>query len=116
MTSVNGHNIHKCPNCSGQLSAPSYSSYNVEVSGPLLSWVKCSLCNNSFVLSQQTLLGYLPPLTPIPLNHGGLDLVGETIVEKMLNLQRQTEAYQASNGSNVNRPSTAAFVTPPKAD
>ena len=116
MTSINGYNIHKCPSCSGELSAPNFTAYNVKISGPLLSWVKCSHCDMTFELSKQTLLGYLPPLPPVPLNHGGFDLVGETIVEKMLDLQRQTEAHHASNGIGHNRPPSAIFVTPPKAN
>ena len=114
MTSVNGHNIHRCPSCNGDLSTPSYSSYNIKISGPLLSWVKCSHCNNIFELCKETLLGYLPPLPPMPLNHGGFDLVGETFEEKMLDLQRQTETYHASNGGDLNRPPAAVFVDPPK--
>lgn len=52
----------------------------------------------------------------MPLSHGGFDLVGETFEEKMLDLHRQTEAYHASNGINVNRPPTAVFLTSPKVD
>jgi len=50
----------------------------------------------------------------MPLNHGGFDLVGETFEEKMLDLQRQTETYHASNGGDLNRPPAAVFVDPPK--
>ena len=114
MTSINGYNIHKCPGCKGELSAPNYTTYNVKISGPLLSWVKCNHCNNTFQLSKQTLLAYLPPLPPIPLNHGGFDLVGETFEEQMQDLKRQTAAFHASNGVNLNRPPSAVFVDPPK--
>lgn len=116
MTSVNGYNIHKCPSCNGELSAPNYSSYNVKISGPVLSWVQCSHCRNTFELSKNTLAGYLPPLPPMPLSHGGFDLVGETFEEQVIDLHRQTEAYHASNGTNVNRPPIAVFVKSTKAD
>ena len=116
MTSVTGHNVHECPSCKGELSVPNYSSCKVNLLGQPLSWVKCSHCINIFELNKNTQVGYLPPPSPIPLDHGGFDLVGETFEEKMLDLHHQTEAYHASNGSNVNRPPTAAFVTPPKAD
>lgn len=69
-----------------------------------------------FELSKNTFVRYLPPLQPMPLSHGGFDLAGETFEETMLDLHHQTVAYLASNGSNVNRPPTAAFVTPPKTD
>lgn len=52
----------------------------------------------------------------MPLSHGGFDLVGETFEEQVIDLHRQTEAYHASNGTNVNRPPMAVFVTSPKAD
>jgi len=116
MTSINGYNIHKCPSCRGELSAPNYTTYNVKISGPLLSWVKCSHCDMTFELSKQTLLGYLPPLPPVTLNHGGFDLVDETFEEQMQDLKRQTEAHHASNGIGLNRPPSAIFVTPPKAN
>lgn len=58
-------------------------------------------------------MGYLPPLPPIPLDHGGFDLVGKTFEEKMLDLKRQTETYHASNGININRPPMTIFVTSP---
>ena len=114
MTSVNGHNIHRCPSCCGELTTPRYTSYNVHISGPLLSWVKCSHCNNTFELGKETLLGYLPPLPPIPLYHGGFDLVGETFEEQMQDLKRQTAAFHAINGGDLNRPPAAVFVHPPK--
>lgn len=116
MTSVSGYNVHKCPSCNGELSTPSYSSYNVKISGPVLSWVQCSYCANTFELSKHTLVGYLPPPPPTPINSGGFDLVGETFEDKMLDLHRQTEAYHASNGTSVNRPPMVVFVESPKAD
>ena len=114
MSSVIGFNIYECPSCKGQLSTPRYSSYNVNISGPLSSWVKCSHCNNTFELSKETLLGYLPPLPPIPLNYGGFDLVGETFEEQMQDLKQQTAAFHAINGGDLNRPPAAVFVDPPK--
>ena len=114
MSSVIGFNIYECTCCKGQLSTPRYSSYNVNISGPLLSWVKCSHCNNTFELSKQPLLGCLPADAPMPITHGGFDLVGETFEEKMQDLNRQTAAFHASNGVNLNRPPSAVFVDPPK--
>jgi hypothetical protein len=67
-------------------------------------------------LSKNTLAGYLPPLPPMPLSHGGFDLVGETFEEQVIDLHRQTEAYYASNGTNVNHPPIAVFVKSTKAD
>ncbi len=116
MTSVSGYNIHKCPSCKGELSTPNYSSYNVKISGPLPTWVQCAHCSHTYELSKLTLVGYLPPLPAIPIGHGGFDLVGETFEEKILDLHRQTKAYHASNGSNVNRPPLAVFLTPSTAD
>lgn len=110
MTSVSGYNIHKCPSCNCDLSAPSYSSYSVKISGPLLSWVKCPLCNKTFELSKGTQVGYSPPPPPIPLDHGGFDLVGKTFEEKMLDLKRQTAAHNAANGVNLERPPDAIFI------
>ena len=116
MSSVIGFNIYECPSCKGQLSTPRYSSYNVNISGPLSSWVKCSHCNHTFELSKQTLLGCLPADAPMPISQGGFDLVGKTFEEKMLDLKRQTEAHHASNGIGHNRPPSAIVVTPPKAN
>jgi hypothetical protein len=50
----------------------------------------------------------------MPITHGGFDLVGETFEEKMQDLNRQTAAFHASNGVNLNRPPSAVFVDPPK--
>ena len=114
MSSVIGFNIYECTSCKGQLSTPRYSSYNVNISGPLLSWVKCSHCDNTFELSKQTFHSFLPSDLPIPLNHGGFDLVGETFEEQMQDLKRQTAAFHAFNGVDLNRPPAAVFVDPPK--
>lgn len=116
MTSVNGYYIHECPRCKGELSTPNYSSYNVKISGPLLTWIQCAHCSHTFELSKNTLAGYLPPLPAMPLSHGGFDLVGDTFEEQVIDLHRQTEAYHASNGTNVDRPPMAVFVTSPDVD
>ena len=67
-----------------------------------------------FELSKQTMLGCLPSDAPVPISHGGFDLVGETFEEKMQDLKRQTAVFHASNGGDLNRPPAAVFVDPPK--
>jgi len=100
MTSVNGYKNLKCPKCDSEVSAPNYSSYNVKISGPLLSSIHCNHCNSSFEQGQNDLIRKLSPKPRLPLDHGGFDILGESLEEIIHDLKRQTAAFQANDGSD----------------
>ena len=114
MTSVNGYKIIKCPKCYGEVSTPNYSSYNVKISGPLLSHIRCNHCNSSFEQGQNDLTRKLSQKPRPPLDHGGFDILGESFEEIMHDLKRQAAVFQANNDFDLHTPNLAIFVETPK--